>query len=197
MSSLQRICVFCGSRPGNSPLFLETASLLGQTLAERKIGVVYGGASVGLMGAVADAALAAGGEVIGVLPRGLAAKEIAHPGLTQLHLVHSMHERKALMEKLSQAFIALPGGFGTLEEILEIVTWLQLGLHRKPAGLLNVGNYYRPLLEQIEHGLQMGFIPRELETALVADENPVALVEKLFQHPVPPPTVRWIGLNET
>ena len=197
MNSIRRLCVFCGSRPGSPPQFMEAARELGHLLATRGIGVVYGGASVGLMGAVADAALEAGGEVFGVIPHGLSAREIAHPGLTELHLVESMHERKALMEKLSDAFIALPGGFGTFEEILEIVTWIQLGLHRKPAGLLNLDGYYAPLLAQIQRGLSDGLIPAELSTAVVSAESPEALLERLFQHPVPPPTVKWLTRGQT
>src|SRR5687768_1535075 len=131
---MKRICVFCGSSPGNRPEYLAAAQKLGKFLAEKRIGLVYGGASIGLMGALADSVLAAGGEAIGVIPHDLARKEVAHAGLTELRVVNSMHERKAMMEKLSDAFIALPGGYGTFEEFCEILTWAQLGLHRKPCG---------------------------------------------------------------
>ncbi|MFZ5469975.1 MAG: TIGR00730 family Rossman fold protein [Myxococcota bacterium] len=194
---MSRICVFCGSKNGIHPEFADAAKRLGRALAAQKIGLVYGGASVGLMGAIADAVLADGGEVHGVIPGGLAAKEIAHDGLTQLHVVSTMHERKALMERLSDGFIAMPGGFGTFEEFLEIVTWTQLGLHRKPAGLLNVGGYYEPLLAQIRSGLDAGFIPQELAPAVVAEREPEALLTRLLSHQVPPPTVKWITREET
>ena len=197
MNSIRRICVFCGSKPGASPLFTDAARILGGALAKQKIGLVYGGASVGLMGTIADAVLAHGGEVVGVIPHGLAAKEIAHHGLTQLHRVNSMHERKALMEQLSDAFIAMPGGFGTLEEVLEIVTWIQLGLHQKPTGLLNVSGFYEPLLQQIEQGVRWGFIPAELKPALISDSDPLHLLQRLHEHAVPPATVRWIRREET
>lgn len=166
-------------------------------MAARKIGLVYGGASVGLMGEVAGAALAGGAEVRGVIPGGLAAREVAHTGLTHLHVVASMHERKALMEKLSDAFLALPGGFGTYEEMLEMVTWSQLGLHRKPVGLLNVGGFYDALLMQIERGIEEGFIPAELRRTLVQAAEPERLLEQLLTHEVPPPTVKWLTREET
>lgn len=195
-NDFSRICVFCGSKPGARPAYLECARRLGRELASRKIGVVYGGASVGMMGALADAALAAGGEVIGVIPHGLAAREVAHDRLTRMHVVDSMHERKALMEQLSDGFIAMPGGFGTLEELLEIVTWTQLGLHRKPTGLLNVSGFFAPLLAQIQRGLEEGFIPPQLATVLVAEEDPARLVSALIDHEPPPPTVKWISRGE-
>ena len=197
MKPVRRICVFCGSHLGRRPEYALHAARLGRALARRGIGLVYGGAAVGLMGAVADAALAGGGEVVGVIPGGLAAKEIAHPGLTQLHLVDTMHERKALMERLSDGFIAMPGGFGTFEEILEIMTWTQLGLHRKPAGFLNVGGYYDALLKQIRVGLAEGFIPRQLAPAIVTRKSPERLLAALLTHEPPPPTVKWITREET
>ena len=197
MKPLRRICVFCGSHLGRRPEYALCAARLGRGLAKRGIGLVYGGASVGLMGTIADAVLAGGGEVVGVIPGGLAAKEIAHPGLTQLHLVDTMHERKALMERLSDGFIAMPGGFGTFEEILEIMTWTQLGLHRKPAGFLNVGGYYDALLRQIDIGIQEGFIPRQLKPAIVARKSPERLLAALLEHQPPPPTVKWLTRKET
>jgi hypothetical protein len=151
MSEIRRVCVFSGSRPGNRPEYRAVAARLGREIAGRGWGLVYGGASVGLMGTVADAALAEGGEAIGVIPEALVSKEIAHSTLSKLHVVGSMHERKALMAELSDAFIALPGGFGTFEELFEVVTWAQLGMHKKPIALM--GDYYRKLLELVEHAI--------------------------------------------
>jgi len=180
MRALRRICVFCGSRPGKRPEYLERATELGIALAHRQIDLIYGGATIGLMGAVADAVLARGGKVTGVIPRRLQDKEIAHKGLTELRVVETMHQRKALMEQLSDGFIAMPGGVGTLEEVLEITTWLQLGIHHKPIGLLNVEGYYQPLLELLRHGVEEGFIPAEHAQAIHDDADPDALVEKLL-----------------
>src|SRR5512146_1988331 len=143
---MRRVCVFCGSSPGSNPIYLEAARAMGRTLAGRGLGLVYGGGSVGLMGALADAALAAGGEVVGVIPRALQLRELAHGRLTTLHVVGSMHERKARMAELSDAFAALPGGMGTLEELAEILTWAQLGLHARPCGVVDVAGYFAPLL---------------------------------------------------
>src|SRR5512134_3683182 len=142
---MKRVCVFCGSSPGRDPVHVEAASRMGRTLAARGLGLVYGGGRVGLMGAVADAALAAGGEVIGVIPRRLVDRELAHPGLTELHVVGSLHERKAKMAELADGFIALPGGLGTLEELAEVASWAQLELHDKPIGLLAPNGYWEPL----------------------------------------------------
>lgn len=153
-----RICVFCGANTGHDDLYVRTARAVGEALARRKIDVVYGGGRVGLMGQVADAALAAGGRVIGVIPQRLDEREIAHAGLTELHVVETMHERKALMARLSDAFLALPGGFGTLEEFCEAVTWTQLGIHDKPCGLLNVEGYFDPLIEMFDRCVATGFI---------------------------------------
>lgn len=158
MTNLRSICVFCGSSPGRSPAYLEAARTLGEVLARSRLRLVYGGASVGLMGAVADSALAHGGEAVGVIPRGLADRELAHPGLTELRVVSSMHERKAQMEALSDAFVALPGGFGTFEEFCEILTWAQLGLHHKPFGLLNIEAYYDPFIRFVDHAVHEGFV---------------------------------------
>ena len=158
MAALRRICIFCGSSPGRDPSYLAAARAVGQRLAERRIGVVYGGSRVGLMGAVADAALAAGGEVIGVIPQRLVARELAHTGLTELRMVGTLHERKAVMAELSDAFIALPGGLGTLEELAEVTSWAQLGLHAKPIGLLDVGGYWDLLLAWLDHAVETGFL---------------------------------------
>lgn len=167
------ICVFCGSAKGISPAYTEQASMLGRILAEHGYGLVYGGARVGLMGAVADAALAAGGHVTGVIPQTLVDREVAHPGLTTLHVVSSMHERKALMAELSSAFVALPGGFGTLDEFCEIVTWALLGLHEKPCILLNTGGYWNGFLKFLDDATTQGFISTANRPLVqVADEIP-------------------------
>src|SRR5579875_1121481 len=148
---IRRLCVFCGSSPGHDPRYLATARAVGERLARAGLGIVYGGGRVGLMGALADAALAAGGEVIGVIPHALAARELAHQGLTALHVVATMHERKARMSELADAFLVLPGGLGTLEELFEVWSWAQLGVHRKPCGVLDVAGYWQPLLALVEH----------------------------------------------
>ena len=176
---MRRLVVFCGSRDGVRPAYRAAAHALGRLLAARGVGVVYGGARVGLMGAVADAALDAGGEVIGVIPRGLVAREIAHPGLTALHVVETMHERKALMADLADAFVALPGGAGTLEELFEVWTWGHLGLHAKPCGVLDVGGYYGGLLAFLDHGVGEGFIRAAQRETLVVDDDPARLVDRL------------------
>lgn len=179
MSTLKRICVFCGSSVGARPAYVEVARELGRTLAGRGLGVVFGGGKVGLMGVLADAALVAGGEAIGVIPEALVAREIAHNGLTELRVVRSMHERKTLMADLADAFIALPGGYGTFEEFFEAVTWTQLGIHRKPCGLLNVDGYYDALLALLDRAVSDGFI-RGVNRSLVLDAPDVPmLLEKL------------------
>lgn len=155
---MRNICVFCGSKFGRNPAFEKAASELGAAIAARGLGVVYGGGQVGLMGVVADAALKAGGRVVGVIPQALADREVAHHGLTELHVVASMHERKAMMADLSDAFVALPGGYGTLEELFEVVTWLQLGIHDRPIALLNVAGYYDSLIEMIDLAVQEDFV---------------------------------------
>ena len=176
---MKRICVFCGSSPGHDPRYLEAARAGGRALAQRGLGLVYGGGSVGLMGAVADAALAAGGEVIGVIPEVLQIRELAHRSLTRLHVVGSMHERKALMAELSDGFVALPGGMGTLEELAEVLTWAQLGLHARPVGLLDVAGYYRRLAEFFDRAVGAGFLrPAHRQLLLVADQ-PAALLDQL------------------
>jgi uncharacterized protein (TIGR00730 family) len=179
MSSLKRICVFCGSSVGTRPAYATAARELGRTLAERGLGIVFGGGKVGLMGVLADAALAAGGEAIGVIPEALVAREIAHNGLTKLHVVRSMHERKTLMADLADAFIALPGGYGTFEEFFEAVTWTQLGIHKKPCGLLNVDGYYDALLALLDRAVGEGFV-RAANRSLVLDAPDVSgLLDKL------------------
>ena len=183
MKEFRRLCVYCGSTTGNRPSFLHAADAVGQLLAAQGIGVVYGGASVGLMGRVADAALAAGGEVIGVLPDKLFEREVAHAGLTELHVVSSMHERKALMSELSDGFIALPGGYGTIEEVVEAVTWTQLGIHAKPVGLLDVDGYFEHLIAFLDRGVSDGLLAPESRRLLVDDPEPAALLEMLRTAP--------------
>ncbi|AKQ65356.1 Lysine decarboxylase family [Myxococcus hansupus] len=189
---VRSVCVFCGSRPGARPEYLEAATHMGTELARRGLTLVYGGASVGLMGAVADAALAAGGTVVGVLPGFLGAKELAHRGLTELHSVDSMHERKALMEKRSDAFIALPGGYGTLDELFEIVTWAQLGLHQKPMGLLDTRGFFQPLLAMARHHAEEGFVPVEQAVPFAVSDSPAALVDRLLAGPTMPTVQKWL-----
>jgi uncharacterized protein (TIGR00730 family) len=164
---VQRVCVFCGASSGRSPAYAAAARAFGAAAVGRGLGVVYGGGRVGLMGAVADGALAAGGEVVGVIPRSLVDRELAHGGLTELHVVSSLHERKALMAELADAFVALPGGFGTLDELLEQLTWSQLGLHAKPIGLLDVDEYWRPLIALARQATEEGFV-READLAAIA-----------------------------
>ena len=168
---MRRICVFCGASPGRSPVHLELAAAVGSGLAERGIGVVYGGGRVGMMGALADAALACDGEVIGVIPRRLVDRELAHPGLTELHIVETLHERKAGMAALADGFIALPGGLGTLEELAEVASWAQLGLHAKPIGLLGWEGYWDALLAWLDHAVAEGFVAPEQRCLVTADRD--------------------------
>src|SRR5207344_759709 len=182
---MHRICVFAGSSPGARPEYALAAQELGRALVARRLGVVYGGARVGLMGAVADTVLAGGGLVTGVIPEGLVTKEIAHDGLTELRVVASMHERKAMMNDLADGFIALPGGWGTLEEFFEVLTWAQLGLHRKPCGLLNVRGFFDVLLSFVDHSVEERFLQREYRSMLVVSSSSDALLEQ-FDHYVPP-----------
>ena len=175
---MKRICVFSGSNVGNRPAYRQAAQALGQEMAARGLGLVYGGASVGLMGVMADTILAGGGEAIGVIPHGLFRREVAHPGLTALHEVKSMHERKALMADLADGFIALPGGYGTFDELFEIITWAQLGLHSKPVGLLDAAGYFGPLLALIAHASTEGFIPATHAHIVLREESPVRLLDR-------------------
>jgi uncharacterized protein (TIGR00730 family) len=176
---MKRICVFCGSSAGSKPEYRACAQQLGAELTRRKIGLVYGGGNVGLMGAIADSVLEAGGEAIGVIPEHLMSREIGHNRLTKLHIVRSMHERKALMSDLSDAFIALPGGFGTLEEFCEVLTWSQLGLHAKPCGIVNVLGYYTPLLAMLDHAVQEGFLKPQNRALVLARDKPAELLQAL------------------
>ena len=189
-----RLCVFCGSSPGQQPEYVQAATRLGKQLAEASIGLVYGGASVGLMGAVAEGARAHGGEVIGVIPRSLADKELAHTALTELHIVDSMHQRKAMMAELSDGFIALPGGIGTLEELFEIWTWAQLGHHGKPCALLNINGYYDRLIEFLDHMTEQGFV-KPIHRSMLIVEQDIGLLLMALQDYTPPPVTKWIGRN--
>jgi uncharacterized protein (TIGR00730 family) len=182
---MDRICVYCGSHPGTDPAFLDRAAAFGRLVAERDLGLVYGGGDVGLMGAVADAALAAGGEVYGVIPEALAEREVAHRGLTELVVVDSMHARKRLMADLADGFVALPGGFGTLEELVEMLTWAQLGFHTDPCGLLNVAGYYDGLVSFVDSQVDAGFVdPRHRELLTVTDD-PVDLLDRFAAYESP------------
>jgi uncharacterized protein (TIGR00730 family) len=186
-----RICVYAGSNPGADPAYAEAAADLARLLAGRGIGVVYGGGKVGLMGILADSALAAGGEVIGVIPQDLMDREIGHAELTELHVVASMHERKALMAELSDAFVALPGGAGTLEELIEVYTWSQLGLHDKPMGVLNVNGYYDGLAALLDHAVQEGFLRAEHRAAMHAEPTAEALLAR-FEGWRPSGKAKWL-----
>ncbi|PVB61034.1 TIGR00730 family Rossman fold protein [Labrenzia sp. 011] len=193
---MKSICVFCGSSHGAIEAYGEAATATGRVIAEQGYRLVYGGAKVGLMGTVADAALAAGGEVIGVLPQSLQEKEIGHQGLTELHLVGSMHERKALMADLSDGFVALPGGVGTLEEIFEVWTWGQLGYHRKPCGFLNIAGYYDHLIAFLDHQTQEGFTRKAMRDMAIFADGPEELIER-FKSYTPPSSPKWITRDET
>ena len=189
---MKSICVFCGSSMGVRPVYKKAAQTLGTTLASRKSRLIYGGGNVGLMGIVADAAIKAGGEVIGVIPEFLVAKEIAHKGLTTLHVVDSMHQRKTQMASLADGFIALPGGYGTLEEFCEIITWAQLGLHQKPCGLLNLEGYFDPLLRLFDHAVTEEFLKPALRSLVLEATDPEHLLN-LFATYQPTIVDKWIG----
>ena len=187
---MKRICVFCGSNAGARSEYAEAARALATVLAERKLGIVYGGGNVGLMGVLADAALARGGEVIGVIPQKLVDKEVAHHGVTELLVVETMHERKALMNDLSDAFLALPGGFGTLDEFFEVLTWAQLGFHGKPCALLNVAGYYDGMLAMLDHAVTERFLRPAHRELIIADTDPLRLLQRLSAF-VPAPKGKW------
>jgi uncharacterized protein (TIGR00730 family) len=184
---LKRMCVFCGSSPGSRPEYIQVARDLGRLLVQQQIELVYGGARMGMMGAIASTVLQDGGKVVGVIPKGLAEKEVAFTTITDLRVVDSMHERKALMAELSDAFIALPGGLGTIEELFEILTWGQLGLHRKPCGLLNTGGYFRYLLSFLDHAVSQQFIEPEHRSMVMVADRPEALLDQFRRYQ--PPTV--------
>lgn len=193
--AMKRICVFCGSNSGSHPSYLAAARATGAALARRGIGLVYGGGRVGLMGVLADAARNQGGEVIGVIPGALVAKELAYEGLEDLRVVGSMHERKALMADLADAFIALPGGYGTLEEFCEMLTWAQLGLHQKPCGILNVEGFYGGLLSFFDHAVGEGFVRGAHRSLVVEAEDPERLLDLLMTYR-PPFLDKWIHRGE-
>ncbi|MGI1804644.1 TIGR00730 family Rossman fold protein [Exiguobacterium sp. TDN 0502] len=182
---MNRLAVFCGSKDGTDPVFREAAGRLGQALAAQSVALVYGGSRVGTMGAVADATLAANGQAIGVLPHFLQEKELAHPGLTELHLVHSMHERKAKMSELADGFIILPGGPGTMEEFFEVFTWAQLGLHEKPCGILNIDGYYDSLIDLFDTMERQGFLIPEHRSMLLVESDPERLLERFATYQAP------------
>lgn len=193
---MNKICVFCASNDGANPIYLETAEKVGIFLAEKNIGLVYGGGRVGLMGQIADTVMKNNGNVIGIIPKSLADKEVAHQGLTELHIVKSMHERKAMMADFSDGFIALPGGFGTFEELCEIITWAQLGFHEKPCGFLNVEGYYDPLIELFDKATKEKFIrPEHRELVLIESK-----IENLFERMTnykPPVLEKWLDKEQT
>lgn len=190
---MKRICVFCGSSPGARPEYLQAAQQLGYALANRNIGLVYGGGKVGIMGQIAESVLENGGEVIGVIPKGLVERELAFTDLLDLRVVNSMHERKALMADLSDGFIALPGGLGTIEEFFEVVTWSQLGIHPKPCGLLNVEQYFDRLMAFLDHTVNEKFVDLEHRSMILVDEDPERLLQK-FETYRPPVTdkAKWV-----
>lgn len=192
--TLKRLCVFAGSSSGTKPVYRESAADLGRLLVARGIDLVYGGGNVGLMGVLADTMLADGGHVIGVIPGALMAREVGHVGLPDLRVVGSMHERKALMADLADGFIALPGGWGTLDELFEILTWGQLGLHGKPVGLLNAGGYFDPLLTFLAHTVEEGFVRQENHAMIAVSESPADLLERLSAY-TPPTVEKWIDTS--
>ena len=193
---MKRVCVFCGSSNGARFVYADAARLLGRALLRRKIGLVYGGGCVGLMGAIADVVMEGGGEVIGVIPEALVERELAHRTVSELMIVPSMHERKAKMADLSDAFIAMPGGFGTFEEFCEIITWAQLGLHRKPCAILNVEGYYDPLLELFDRAVVEGFVHPENRRLVIQETDSDRLLDSLVNY-TPPRTEKWIDRDDS
>lgn len=193
---MKRVCVYCGSNCGARAVYAQAAHELAQTFLQEGMGLVFGGGRVGLMGRLADAMLAGGGEVIGVIPQALVARELAHPGVPTMHVVGSMHERKALMADLADAFIALPGGYGTFEEFCETLTWAQLGLHAKPCGVLNTDGFFDPLLAMFDHAVAERFIVPEHRRLLVVDSDPRRLVAQLRTHR-PPQVEKWIDREQS
>ena len=189
---MKRICIYCGSSDKISQVYLDAAYQMGQTVAQQGIILIYGAGSTGMMGAVADGALAAGGEVWGVIPKMFDTPQLAHKGLTRYEVTDTMHTRKARMADLAEGFIALPGGFGTFEELFEIITWAQIGVHRKPIGLLNTNGYYGPLLALAQHAADEGFIYREHQQLFAAAATPATLLEKMNNHHLPDGLERWV-----
>ncbi|MDP1718073.1 MAG: TIGR00730 family Rossman fold protein [Burkholderiales bacterium] len=193
---MHSICVFCGSNTGRSEVYADAARALARAIAGRGLKLVYGGGNIGLMGVLAEAALAAGGQVIGVTPRRLLEKEVVHRGLTELRVVESMHERKALMAELSDAFIAMPGGLGTFEETFEVLTWTQLGFHRKPCGLLNVAGFYDKLASFLDHAVTERFLKAEHRAMVLTGSDPAALIAQLDSYRLPEVS-KWIDGGQT
>lgn len=193
---MKTICVYCGSNPGLLPDYRAAARALGHEMAARGLGLVYGGASIGVMGAVADAVLEKGGRVTGVIPSGLATREVAHTGLDELIVVSSMHERKARMAELSDGFVALPGGWGTIEEMFEMLTWAQLGYHEKPCGLLNAASYYDQLFAFLEHAIAQKFVKEENRPMIMMDDSATRLLDRFEQYRAPR-VRKWISEDET
>lgn len=193
---IRSLCVFCGSNSGNDPIYASAARDFGTLLAKSDIALVYGGGHVGLMGIVADAVLAGGGKAIGVIPRMLWDREVGHRNLTELHIVETMHERKAMMASLSDAFVALPGGLGTLEEIFEVWTWAQLGIHRKPLGFLDANGFYASLLSFLDRAVDAGFVRAQHRSMAIVDGDPVSLLRRLAEY-APPVVEKWISAAET
>jgi len=192
----RRLCVFCGSRSGVRPEYAAAARELGRRMAEQRIELVFGGGKVGLMGVLADSVLKHGGSAIGIIPRGLLEREVGHTGLTRLEVVQTMHERKARMAELSDGFVALPGGYGTFEELCEVVTWAQLGIHEKPCVLVDVAGYWQPLMAQIDVGVREGFVDPSMRSLLTSASTLDQLFQQLesFQ---PAPVQRWMGISES
>ncbi|TVP57857.1 MAG: TIGR00730 family Rossman fold protein [Gemmatimonadales bacterium] len=195
-SDLRWICVFCGSSAGEDPRYLDAATKLGRSLAARGMGLVYGGSQLGLMGRLADSVLNAGGKVVGVLPEPLLPREVAHRSLTKLVITESMYERKAEMARLADGFIAAPGGLGTIEEFLEVLTWAQLGMHRKPCGILNTNGFYDPLSAVFDHGMREGFIQHVHRKMILIESEPDPLLDRMSAYQ-PPKVPRWIEVGET
>ena len=191
MTAIRRVCIYCGSNTGTRPAYTAAAARLGVALGEQGLSLVYGGGNVGLMGVLADAALAAGVDVIGVIPEALEAKELAHPRLTELRVVASMHERKALMAELADGFIAMPGGLGTLDELFETWTWAQLGFHGKPCGLLDVEEYFQPLIAFLDHAVLEGFVRAEHRRMTFVETDPLVLLDR-FRSWKPSPIGKWL-----
>ncbi|HEX2097937.1 MAG TPA: TIGR00730 family Rossman fold protein [Rubrobacteraceae bacterium] len=192
---MKTVCVFCGSRGGLVPSYKAAAQSMGSALARRGLRLVYGGGGVGLMGALADAALEEGGEVVGVIPRALVEREVGHTGLPELHIVGSMHERKKLMADLSDGFIALPGGYGTLEEFLEVLSWAQLGIHEKPCGLLDVDGFWQQLTSLFDKAVEEGFVPPDHRALVLTEKDPQLLLDTMASY-TPPKTKKWLARQD-
>ena len=193
---MKKICVYCGSSPGLRPEYIAAARFLAEELLVRNIGLVYGGANVGIMGEIANTVLSGGGDVTGIIPKALEDLEVSHKGLTELIIVDSMHERKSMMADLSDGFIALPGGLGTVEELFEVLTWAQLGFHKKPCGLLNASGYYDHLSAFLDHSVSEGFVKDAHRSMLMVEENPITLLDRFATYE-PPRVNKWIGREDT